>query len=91
MYLGHGEWGPVDSLKETIEHNNDLEREPDWICKWMQDNDEDIRIHQQVLRLGYSNRWGAQIPIKSKWNLELFSDLLINYEDSEVVEWLRYG
>ena len=33
----------------------------------------------------------AQIPVKSKWNLELFSDLLTEYPDKEVVDWIRFG
>ena len=48
-------------------------------------------LHEQVQRLGYPNRWGAQIPIESKWNSEKFRDMLGQYEDIEVVEWLHYG
>ena len=40
---------------------------------------------------GYPNRWGAKIPVKSTWNLDRFEQLLQEYEDKEVVEWLRYG
>ena len=29
--------------------------------------------------------------MKSKWNLERFEELLCNYKDKEVVEWIRYG
>ena len=43
------------------------------------------------MTLGYPNRWGARIPVKSNWNLELLESLLQDYEDKELVEWLRYG
>ena len=44
-----------------------------------------------VLREGYPNRWGARRPVRTKWNLELLEELLEDYEDKEVVEWMRYG
>ena len=33
---------------------------------------------------------GARIPVQTKWNLELFAELLQDYDDAEVVEWIRY-
>ena len=53
--------------------------------------DEDLALHKAVLEKGYPNRWGARIPIKTKWNLELFAELLEEYDDKEVVEWIKYG
>ena len=44
-----------------------------------------------MLKNGYPNRWGARIPVNTKWNLERFQELLENYEDKDVVEWLWYG
>ena len=87
--MGHGEWTQEGS-KWGDQHGNPLETEPDWIRKWRIDNDQDIRIHYEVHERGYPNRWGARIPVKSTWNLELFQQLLVGYEDMEVVEWFRY-
>ena len=51
----------------------------------------EIRLNQTVRHKGYPNRWGAKIPIKPNWNIELLEDLLQDYEDKEIVEWMKYG
>ena len=90
IYLGEGEWAPPeDKLPEG--NMQQLGKEPKWVYRWRCTVDEDLQLHQEVLEKGYPNRWGAQIPVKTKWNLELLQALLVNYEDREVVEWLRYG
>ena len=53
--------------------------------------DEDFRLHKEVLEKGYPNRWGARLPVNTKWNLDKFEELLEGYEDQEVVEWMRFG
>ena len=68
-----------------------IQADPEWIYKWRCENDEDIRLHHQVITEGYPNRWGARRPVKTKWNLEKFEELLTNYHDKEVVDWIRYG
>ena len=35
--------------------------------------------------------FGAQIPVPSKWNLQRLEQLLQDYEDKKVVQWMRYG
>ena len=98
-YMGHGEWVPVEEVNaenEAIgaEGNQEVETpevEPGWILKWRAKVDEDIKLHQEVLEKGYPNRWGARRPVRTRWNLDRFKELLKNYEDREVVEWLRYG
>ena len=89
-YIGNGEWA---HLEESMDESRKvrMETEAPWIYKWRRTNDEDIKIHQEVLDGGYPNRWGAKRPVKTKWNLELFQELLVEYEDREVVEWIRYG
>ena len=44
-----------------------------------------------VRKNGYPNRFGARIPVKSKWNLERLEQLLQGYEDKEIIEWIRFG
>ena len=34
---------------------------------------------------------GAKIPVPTHWNLELLDNLLVDYEDREIVDFLRYG
>ena len=49
------------------------------------------QISEQVLQQGYPNVFGARIPIKTHLNLDLFEELLADYHDKVVVEFLRYG
>ena len=91
IYLGHGEWTPPDNQQEAISHGNDLDTASKWIRDWLNKNDPDIQLHNQVRQGGYPNRWGARIPVASRWNLELFEELLKDYHDKDIIEWLRYG
>ena len=52
---------------------------------------DDVTLAHRVKREGYPNVYGARIPVKSNWNLEVMSDLLQDYPDKEVVEFLRFG
>ena len=89
-YVGHGEWAPPPEQDCTLVKEA-LPKDPEWIYKWRLDNDPDIRTHHEVLKRGYPNRWGAQIPVKTQWDLGKFETLLRNYHDREVVEWMKYG
>ena len=51
----------------------------------------DIMLAHKVIESGWPNRFGCRIPLHTKWNLQLFDALLMDYEDREVIEWLRYG
>ena len=88
IYTGHGEWTHTDNAEPTRGHGSELKQEPPWIQKWWENNDVDIAQHAVVCRGGYPNRWGE---VESSWNINRFGELLIDYEDKEVVEWLRYG
>ena len=95
-YAGHGEWEPTPIQQAEIVHQqakeiDGIQWDPGWVHKWRCSVDADLKLHEEVLRGGYPNRWGARRPVHSKWNLELFGQLLEEYEDKEVVEWLRYG
>ena len=50
----------------------------------------DLMLSHLVNKLGYPNRFGARIPIANNWDLGRLEQLLIGYEDKEVVEWLKY-
>lgn len=50
-----------------------------------------VQLHREVMKHQNYNRFGARIPIPTKMNLELFENLLQDYHDKEVVEWMRFG
>ena len=52
---------------------------------------EDLLLAHKVLKSGKPNRYGCQIPVTSGWNLDRMYTLLQDYEDVDVVEWLRFG
>ena len=89
--MGHGEWAPPPEEQPSNTPEMELVKEDKWIYTWRCSNDEDIQLHHQVLTQGYPNRWWAQIPVRSKWNLDKFEELLQDYDDKEVVEWMWYG
>ena len=89
-YMGHGEWAPPED-KPPGGDIKVMGREPSWIYKWRCTTDKDMDLHQKVCEQGYPNRWEARLPVDTKWNLELFKQLLVDYEDIEVVEWIKYG
>ena len=52
---------------------------------------DDLMMTHLVKEGGYPNRYGARIPISTHWNLDLMKELLKDYQDKEVVEWMKYG
>ena len=54
------------------------------------ENNDLMRAHL-VQQKGYPNRYGARIPVHTSWNLNRLEQLLQDYHDKEVVEWLCYG
>ena len=91
LYMGHGEWDQLEGVRKVKGQRTNIQYEPQWIQQWLAKYDTDIRRHNKVRRLGYPNRWGAQVEVKSRWNLEIMQHWLQDYEDKEVVEWIRYG
>lgn len=54
-------------------------------------NAQDINNARVVRATGKFNFQEARVPVKTKWNLELFEQLLTGYHDAQVVEFARYG
>ena len=50
-----------------------------------------VELCNYVMQHSYLNAWGARIPVESGWNLKLLDSLLVDYQDREVVGWLRYS
>ena len=94
LYTGHGNWMPPEELaadQDPQEGKVTIEWESQWIHKWRCSVDKDIALHEAVWDNEYPNRWGAKIPVESRWNTDRFEEMLQGYEDMEVVEWLKYG
>ena len=90
IYMGHGEWTPRDpkyikGAGRQLQYMTKMERMESQI------ENEDLMLAELVRKGGYPNRFGAKIPIKTKWNIELLADLLKDYEDKDIVEWMKYG
>ena len=56
------------------------------IGKW-----ELVALCEEVISKGYPNAWGARIPLKPWWNLSLLDSLLGDYEDKEIVQWIKFS
>ena len=54
-------------------------------------NYEDIQRAHKVINSGVCNRFGCRILVKSNWNLLLMDSLLTDYDDRDVLEWLKFG
>ena len=90
LYAGHGTWTQPEepthmSTTNVFKTAHTLDR------LRMETDNADLMTAAQVRKKGYPNRYGARIPVKCRINTEELSNLLVNYEDKEVVEWLKYG
>ena len=52
---------------------------------------EDILLSHKVIDSRMPNRYGCCIPLHSNWDLVLMKQLLNEYNDMEIIEWLTYG
>ena len=50
-----------------------------------------VHINRKVRDSGKINAEGCKFKVNSPWNLELFEELLQDYEDKEIVKFMRYG
>ena len=50
-----------------------------------------VRRNKLVRKSGVSNAEGCKFQVNSPWNLELLEELLSDYEDKDVVKYLKYG
>ena len=80
----------MDKNLPTGNHHNLTQEGPDAI-RWMRTLDADIQLHHEVWEKGYPSRFGAKIPVQSGWNLDKLEQYLRDYEDKDIVEWLKYG
>ena len=90
IYNGHGEWVKIDR-EVSPGPQIDLAKEGKDSIRWIRRLDRDLDLHYLIWEKGYPNRYGAKIPLETKWNLQKMEELLIDYEDREVVQWMKYG
>ena len=50
-----------------------------------------LELHEQVKRSGCPNYQGVKVPVRSKWNIHYMEQALVNYEDSMVVTFCKFG
>ena len=91
--LQYGQDWDWDNQEEVLDHQSVTilqEASPEQMNS-LEEKHPEIRLNKQVRAQGYPNRWGARIPIKPNWNLQLFENLLQGYTDIEIIEWMKYG
>ena len=52
---------------------------------------QDILLCNKLNQIGKHNFCSLKIPTNCKWNLTLLEDLLRDYEDKKIINYLRYG
>ena len=60
-------------------------------CDFQQNWDALLDTHFAVYNSGVSNYRGCRIPVPSKLNIEFLKDVLCDYWDKELVQFLEYG
>ena len=90
VYQGHGQWTMMDDAKQ-LQDTTKFKQVSKTQERQLQADNEDLMLTYTVNRNGYPNRYGARIPIKTKWDLGKMETLLEGYHDREVVEWMKYG
>ena len=50
-----------------------------------------VKLAKYIRVNGEPNVFGTKIPVHSTWNITLLDSFLVEYEDREVVEFMRYG
>ena len=85
------EWREIEENPDQMKDTKKIRESTLTEILELQVKDDDLMLAHLVRKGGYPNRFGARIPVKSKWNLERMKDLLADYEDKEVVEWMKYG
>ena len=68
----------------------------EYFCQWtaemnMNTQLQDILLAHRVIDWDLLNRYGCRIPLITNWKLDNFTHLLNNYDDLEVIEWLKFG
>ena len=88
------EWADTDSHiddPELMVDQKTLKQASTMEIMRLQTQNPDLMLTHLVWQKGYPNRYGARIPLKNRWNLDRLEELLVDYQDKEIIEWLRYG
>ena len=60
-------------------------------CSTQQSFVYDILLAHKIADSGMPNRYGCRIPLATGWNLQAMDMFLTDYQDREVLEWLKFG
>ena len=85
------EWEENGEDPGTMEPYRECSKAPTLQQLQMQMENPDLMNNYLVRKKGYPNRYGARIPLNSNWDLDRLEELLQEYQDKEIVEWIRYG
>ena len=90
MGMGSEWW--CEELECSVDVNADILIQESSLHRCMVTCDHDhpqVQLAGYVKATGVPNIYGAQVPVKSKWNLQLLKALLTDYHDQEIVQFLR--
>ena len=88
-YIGDGLWDIPE--EGTMINHKQMPPADTWERLRMEIGNEDLMRAKVVGDKGYPNMFGARIPVPSKWNLDVFQELLKDYDDKEVIQGLKFG
>ena len=90
-YMEHGEWDRTQDDISMMGPTQTMHKATMMERMEMETDNEDLMTAKMVKENGYPNMFGAKIPIKTKWNVDKFEQLLGDYPDKMVIDGLRFG
>ena len=79
------------TVKQNATHNDSHEIKSVINRLQIESNLEDLMIAHEVRLSNRPNRFHCKIPVTSNWKIDVLDALLTDYEDREIIEWLRFG
>ena len=52
---------------------------------------QDVILANKVIRSGKPNRFGCRVQVRSNFNFDKVEQMLEDYHDKDLIEWLKYG
>ena len=94
------EWVPINGwVAEFLDSSRDMQTETMESSEFSWDLNNvqvdlmvsDLMQAHRVIESGIPNVFGIREKVRSNWNVELFRSLIADYEDKQVVEFLKFG
>lgn len=101
-YVAQGEFVPSDSFEVLFQYDPDvavsLEEELSLddqgsfqVNPEEQGDDFQTRLAEMLIAAGVFNFEGPRVPVESGWNIGLLHQLLQDYPDNQIIEFLEFG